>query len=123
LSVRNRTKLQICLPQLAVKPRGRARRLFFVGRNFSQDWRLDHFFLFFRLLSSPRVPRSLSLSFFAAIVLALVVLAAIGLIRDHKWLDLAGDISGLVGAITAAVSIATGEHDVGQRTIYQPVHR
>jgi hypothetical protein len=60
---------------------------------------------------------------FGAIVLALVVLAAIGLVRDHRWLDLVGDISGLVGAIIAVVSIVTGEQDVGQRTIYQPVRR
>lgn len=52
---------------------------------------------------------------FAAACLSLVTISALIYIRDHRWLDLVGVISLLAGAVVAAVSITTGEQDVGQR--------
>jgi hypothetical protein len=54
---------------------------------------------------------------FAAVCLSLVTLSSVVCIRDHKWLDLVGVIALLVGGIIAAVSIATGQQDVGQREV------
>ena len=71
-------------------------------------------FVFSAAYIAPRAKITVAI-IFAAICLSALTLAAFVNVRDQNWWHLLRNVALLTGSIIAAVSIAKGEEDVGQR--------